>query len=122
VGAELSTHRLELRPTTTEYPQRGVLSASAALGDGRHDFEERLSGAAIILFPQWANSLAHAGQYLGAVAVVYYGIKAVIMLLATVVGIFTKNEKRGERFVQIVQAVSRGRPSPPRLPPRARDD
>jgi hypothetical protein len=38
------------------------------------------------------------------------------LLLATVVGIFTKDEKRGQRCLGIVQAVSRGWPWPPRLP------
>jgi hypothetical protein len=49
-------------------------------------------------------------------AVVYYTIKALALLLATVVGIFTKDKERGQRCVQIVQALSRGWPWPPRQP------
>jgi hypothetical protein len=59
---------------------------------------------------------APVGRPLALAAVLYYGIKAVILLLAAVAGICTKDEKRGQRCVQIVQAVSRGWPRPPRLP------
>jgi hypothetical protein len=66
--------------------------------------------------PQLVSYLALAGRSLAVAAVVYYTIKAVILLLAGTVAIFTKDEKRGQRCVQIVQAVSRGWPWPPRPP------
>ena len=69
-----------------------------------------------IVLPQWALYLGLAGRYLAVAAVLYYAIKAVILLLAGTVAIFTKDEKRGQRCVQIVQAVSRGWPWPPRPP------
>ena len=69
-----------------------------------------------VALPQWTLYLALAGRFLGVAAVLYYGIKAVVLLLAGTVAIFTKDEKRGQRCVQIVQAVSRGWPWPPRPP------
>jgi hypothetical protein len=74
------------------------------------------ASAASILLPQWALYLGLAGRYLAAAAVLYSTIKALALLLATVVGIFTKDEERGQRCVEIVQAVTRGWPWPPRLP------
>jgi hypothetical protein len=71
---------------------------------------------ASITSPQWAPYLAHAGQFLGAVAVLYYAIKALILLLTATIAIFTKDDKRREACLEIVRAVSRGWPWPPRLP------
>jgi hypothetical protein len=88
----------------------GLGAATLSAGLGAH------TTTASIVLPQWVPYLANAGQYLGAVAVVYYGFKALILLLATIVGIFTKDQERGQRCVQIVQAVSRGWSWPPRLP------
>jgi hypothetical protein len=69
-----------------------------------------------VALPEWALYLAYAGRYLAVAAVLYYAIKAVILLLAGTVAIFTKDKERGQRCVQIVQAVSRGWPWPPRPP------
>jgi hypothetical protein len=74
--------------------------------------------SANIVLPEWTLYLAYAGRYLAVTAVLYSTIKALILLLATVVGIFTKDKERGQRCVQIVQAVTRGWPWPPG-PPRA---
>jgi hypothetical protein len=69
-----------------------------------------------VIPPDWTPCLALAGHYLGFAVVLYYTSKALILLLAGTVAIFTKDEKRGQRCVQVVQAVSRGWPWPPRLP------
>jgi hypothetical protein len=71
---------------------------------------------ASIVLPQWVSYLTIAAHYLAVVTALYCGIKAVILLLAGTVAIFTKDKERGQRCVQIVQAVSRGWPWPHRLP------
>jgi len=48
------------------------------------------------------------------VAVLYYGIKAVILLLVGVVGVCTKDEGRREACVKLAGIVCRGWPWPPR--------
>jgi hypothetical protein len=79
------------------------------------------AATASVALPPWALGLAYAGRYLAVAAVLYYAIKALALLLATVVGICTKDKERGQRCVQIVRAVSRGWPWPPRLPGRRND-
>jgi hypothetical protein len=59
--------------------------------------------------------LTAAGRPLVITFTVYYAVKAAVFLLATVVAICTRDEKRREACVQIVEAVSRGWPLP-RLP------
>lgn len=71
---------------------------------------------ASIVLPEWTLYLACAGRYLAVAAILYYAIKALILLLAGIIAIFTKDKKRGQRCVQIVQAVSRGWLWPPRPP------
>jgi hypothetical protein len=68
------------------------------------------------VLPQWVAYLALAGRYLAVAVVLYYAIKAVILLLAGSVAIFTKNEGRREACLEIVRTVGRGWPWPPRLP------
>jgi hypothetical protein len=87
-----------------------VSAATLSAGPATH-----ATGAGVIS-PEWVSYLALAGQYRAVAAVLYYAIKAVILLLAGTVAIFTKDEKRGQRCVEIVRTVGRGWPWPPRLP------
>jgi hypothetical protein len=85
----------------------------------RLSFAVDLPGLAVhatgVISPEFLPSLADVGRPLAITVTVYYAIKAVVFLLATTVAISTKDEKRRQACVQIVQAVSRGWPLP-RLP------
>jgi hypothetical protein len=66
--------------------------------------------------PEWVSYLAQAGRFLAVAGILYYTIKAVILMLAGIVAIFTRDEQRREACLEIVRTVSRGWPLPPRLP------
>jgi hypothetical protein len=59
--------------------------------------------------------LDFAGRPLAVAVAAYYAIKAVIFLLAAIVAICTKDEKRRSACIEIVRAVCRGWPWPSRL-------
>jgi hypothetical protein len=59
--------------------------------------------------------LAVVGRPLAITITAYYAIRAAVFLVVAVVAACTKNDKRREACVRIVEAVSRGWPLP-RLP------
>jgi hypothetical protein len=60
--------------------------------------------------------LTAAARPLAITVLVYYGIRAVILLVASTVAICTKDETRRSACLQIAQIASRGWPWLPRLP------
>jgi len=74
------------------------------------------ASTASVIFPQWVSYLAPAGHFLAVVAILYYAIKTVILLLAGSVAISTKDEGRRAACLEIVRVVGRGWPWPSRSP------
>ena len=60
--------------------------------------------------------LATAARPLAIVIVVYYAVKAAILLGAGAVAMHTENDKRRETCLELVRIISRGWPWSPRLP------
>jgi hypothetical protein len=60
--------------------------------------------------------LAIVGRPMAITISAYYAIRTVVFLVVTVVAVCTKNDKRREACLQIVQAVSGGWPWSARLP------
>lgn len=60
--------------------------------------------------------LSTVGHPLAIALTAYYGIKAVILLAASIVAMCTKDDDRRQACLQIAQLASRGLPWPPRLP------
>lgn len=52
------------------------------------------------------------GRPLAVAVIVYYTAKAAVFLLASVVGIFTKDEKRRQACLHLAEMVCRGWPLP----------
>jgi len=69
-----------------------------------------------VIPPELVSYLALVGRYLAVATVLYYAIKAAILLLAGIVAVFTRDDKRRDACLEIVRIVGRGWPWPPRLP------
>jgi hypothetical protein len=67
-------------------------------------------------------ALASHASYLGALGaialILYYGVKAVMFALVSILAIFSKNEDRRETCLEIAGMICRGWPWLPRLPGR----
>ena len=72
---------------------------------------------------QFVPYLAVAGRFAAISAIIvilYSAVKAVALLLTVIVGISTRDDKRREACVTIVDCLCKGGPRPPRLPRNAR--
>ena len=74
------------------------------------------AAAAAVSSPGFFPYLAAVSRPLAITVTVYYGIKAVVLLAASIVAMRTENEGCRKACVEIVGIVCRGWPWPPLLP------
>ncbi len=59
---------------------------------------------------------AMAGRFAAITAILYFTGRAIALVVTVIVALTTRDEKRSEACVKIVDSLCRGWPWPPRLP------